>query len=48
MLKRVCDKCGKEIEGRYFSLGWAENGGGFREVSPCADLCEECEKKFWK
>lgn len=48
MLKRVCDKCRREIDGRYFSLGWAENGGGFREVSPCADLCSECEKEFWK
>ena len=48
MLKRVCDKCGKEIADQGYSLVWAQNGEGALGMSPCADLCEECEKEFWK
>lgn len=48
MLKRVCDKCGKEIADQGYSLVWAENGEGAIGMSPCADLCEECEEEFWK
>ena len=48
MLKRVCDKCGKEIGDKGYSLAWAKKGAGSIGMGPCADLCEECEEEFWK
>lgn len=48
MQKRVCDKCGKEFEGRYFSLRWEKVFAKRMIANYWADLCEECEEEFWK
>lgn len=48
MLKRMCDRCGKEIEGRYYSLKWEKVCAEAMRENHCADLCEECEEEFWK
>ena len=45
MLKRVCDKCGKEIADQGYSLVWAENGEGTIGMSPCADFMRRVQKK---
>ena len=42
MIRRFCDKCGKEIEGPYYNISYTRVDGENQMPVKHLDMCEYC------